>query len=94
MIESQIQRQIIQALDAAGAIVIRMNAGKGRNNQQLAPAGTPDLLVIGRRRLYWVEVKTDTGKLREAQVEMIERLRERGQTVVVARSVDDLPVPM
>ena len=92
--EAHIQREIVGALEACGALVIRMNAGRGKGYQKLAPAGTPDLLVIGRHHLYWVEVKTATGQLRPEQVVMHERLRSLGQTVIVARSIDDLAVPV
>ena len=88
------QRDIIAVCEAAGAIVIRMNAGKGRNNQRLAPAGTPDLLVIGKHHTVWIEVKAEDGKLRQVQSQMIEALRERGHTVAVARGVDDIPLPL
>lgn len=94
MNEARIQRDIIAACEAAGAIVIRMNAGKGRNNIRLAPAGTPDLLVIGRHRTVWLEVKAEDGRLRQVQHEMIKALRERGHVVAVARGVDDIPLPL
>lgn len=94
MTEADIQRSIIAALEAAGAVVMRMNAGKARVNIRMTPAGTPDLLAIGRHRTYWVEVKTPEGKLRPAQVEMIELLQQRGHEVVVARGIEDLPLPI
>lgn len=94
MSESDIQRDIIGALEAAGAIVMRMNAGKARVNIRMTPAGTPDLLAIGRHKTYWVEVKTPEGKLRPAQIEMIETLEARGHTVIVARGIDDLQFPI
>jgi len=92
--EADIQRDIIAACEAAGAIVMRMNAGNGRVNQRLLPAGTPDLYVIGRYYSLWIEVKTPDGKLRPAQVEMIQTLLDRGHVVVVARGIDDIPLPI
>jgi len=92
--EADVQRDIVTALKAVGAIVIRMNAGKGRLNQYLAPAGTPDLLVIGKHRKYWVEVKSPSGKLRPEQEAMHGLLRSRGEEVVVARGIDDLIFPV
>jgi Holliday junction resolvase len=92
--EADIQRDIIAACEACGAIVLRMNAGKGRVNQRLLPAGTPDLYVIGKYHSVWIEVKTTDGKLRPAQVEMIQTLRDRGHAVVIARGVDEIPLPI
>ena len=91
--ESDVQRDIIGACEAAGAIVYRMNAGSVRHNVRMSPKGTPDLLVVGRHRSFWVEVKGPDGKVRPEQKEMHDKLRDRGWTVVVARGVFDLPVP-
>lgn len=90
MIESEIQADIIKYLESSGYTVIRMNAGKGRHNQRLAPAGTPDLLVIGHGRLFWIEVKTLTGAVSEAQHKMHDYLRKNGQHVFICRSTYDV----
>lgn len=90
MIESEIQAPIIKHLESSGYIVIRMNAGKGRHNQRLSPAGTPDLLVIGHGRLFWIEVKTLTGEVSKVQRDMHDFLRENGQHVFICRSVEDV----
>lgn len=88
--EIEIQREIMQALRMRGALVFRMNAGRGRQNQRLAPPGTPDLLVIEPGHHYWVEVKTPKGELTLDQQRMHEQLEVYGEEVIVARSVDDL----
>ena len=91
MTESDIQNSIIRRLEAKGFTVIRLNAGKARHNVRLAPSGTPDLLVIGKKgRVLWVEVKREDGKLRDSQVEMHKALADLGHLVVVARSADDI----
>jgi len=91
MTESEIQKGIIDYSKAAGCICIRMNSGySGRNNIKLSPPGTPDLLIISRAGVIWVEVKTGKGGLRQSQIEMHGRLRELGQTVIVARSIEDV----
>ena len=75
----------------AGCLVFRMNAGKVAHNVRLSPAGTPDLLAITRHGIpYWIEVKGPGGKLRDSQVEMIDRLKERNQKVIVAHSATDV----
>jgi hypothetical protein len=91
MTEHEIQSDIIALLESHGALVIRMNAGRGRYNQRLAPAGTPDLLaLLETGETIWIEVKTPTGKLRPEQVAMHERLCDMGHTVIIARGVDDV----
>jgi len=90
MTETEIQKQIIDFLKALSFIVFRMNAGKGRHNQYLAPKGTPDLLVIGRGRTLWIEVKTATGTVSADQKIMHDKLAAEGQTVIIARSVEDV----
>lgn len=91
MSESEIQKQIIDALKLSGHLLFRMNAGKAANNIRLCPKGTPDLLAISRGgKTTWIEVKTPSGALRPAQKEMIADLESRGQRVIVARSLDDI----
>lgn len=54
----------------------------------LAP-GFPDVMCIwAGGGICFIEFKTVTGRLSEAQGEWIVRLRERGHRVTVARSVD------
>lgn len=88
--ESQIQREIILELRQRGAIVFRMNAGRGKQNQRLAPPGTPDLFVVEPGHDYWIEVKGPTGRLSQEQKDMHEALERMGQEVIVARGVEDV----
>lgn len=89
MTETEIQKQIIDYLRLHNYIIFRMNSGSARNNIKLCPSGTPDLLAVGRKTI-WIEVKTPTGKLRESQIEMHEKLTKCNQTVIIARSIDDI----
>lgn len=89
--EAEIQKEIIGIARVHGALVFRMNAGRGKMNQRLAPAGTPDLLmVMPRGDVIWVEVKQRTGSVRTEQANMHKELSNRKQTVIVASSVDDV----
>jgi Holliday junction resolvase len=89
--ESERQREIMRTLERHGFLVWRMNAGRGRYNQRLAHAGTPDLMAVSPKgRTFWIEVKTPYGALRDAQKDMHEQLIQRGHSVVVASGVHDL----
>ncbi len=91
MIESEIQKTIVDYLKAKGYLVFRMNSGYIRKNVKLSPPGTPDLLVImGNGKVLWIEVKTKTGVCNENQNKMIVKLRCMGQKVIIARCIDDV----
>jgi hypothetical protein len=93
--ESLIQNQIRVALSKAGHTVFRINVGKvkmqnGRWFETGAPKGFSDL--FGFRpdgRIFFIEVKNETGKLRPEQKKFIEQMQSRGALAGVARSVED-----
>ena len=93
--ESLIQNQIRVGLSKAGHTVFRANVGKvrtadGRYFDAGLPKGFPDL--FGFRpdgRIFFIEVKNETGKLRPEQKIFIENIRKRGALAGVARSVED-----
>lgn len=87
MTETQLQRQIIEALARIGYWVMRINAGRS-GGVQMAPAGFPDLLVLAPKHGL-LEVKLPTGKLTQSQVAFHARCRRRGVRVAVVRSVAD-----
>ena len=88
--EGIIQKSIVDYCTLKGALVFRMNSGKAKYNIKLSPPGTPDLLVVYSSRCLWIEVKTPTGKVSEAQQEMHDRLRGLGQYVLIARCLEDV----
>ncbi len=93
--ESLIQNQIRVGLSKAGHTVFRANVGKvrtadGRYFVTGLPKGFPDL--FGFRpdgRIFFIEVKNETGKLRPEQKIFIENIRKRGALAGVARNVED-----
>lgn len=93
--ESLIQNKIRVALSKAGHTVFRINVGKvkmqnGRWFETGAPKGFSDL--FGFRpdgRIFFIEVKNETGKLRPEQKTFIENMQSRGALAGVARSVED-----
>lgn len=57
---------------------------------KLTTTHAPDrLFVLPGGRCFFIEFKTQTGKLRPGQEEEIRRLRDLDQTVHVVRSVED-----
>ena len=91
--ETKIQRQIKDYLEYAGYKVYRMNAGRAKKNVVGAPAGTPDLLSISPKgRHLWIEIKTEEGVLSGVQASEHRDLIRRGDSVIVARSVEDVEI--
>ena len=88
--ETDLQREIVAALEQSGCLVDRLTAGGYRSRVQLCPPGTPDLLVIAvDGAAIWMEVKLPhaNSKVSQSQIEHHELLRSRAQTVAVVRSV-------
>ena len=93
--ESLIQNQIRVGLSKAGHTVFRANVGKvrtadGRYFDTGLPKGFTDLFGFrSDGRIFFIEVKNETGKLRPEQKIFIENIRKRGALAGVARSVED-----
>ena len=85
-LEGAIQREIVDALERLGFLVIRLQSGLVRFRGSfihLAPKGTPDLMVVG---FGFLECKTARGKLNADQVAWHKRAAELGERVAVVRS--------
>jgi hypothetical protein len=61
-----------------------------RNKKRGCVAGVPDVLITHAGRSFWIELKTDIGKLSPAQVDMHHTLGACGSVVAVARSLGDV----
>lgn len=93
--ESLIQNQIRVAISQAGHMIFRANVGKVRTSDGRVfdtglPKGFSDL--FGFRpdgRIFFIEVKNETGRVRPEQKKFMEVMASRGALVGVARSVDD-----
>lgn len=82
MSEAQYQQRILEYCDFLGLLVFHDN--DSRRNR----AGFPDLVIVGRRRVLFRELKTDTGKLRDDQKTWLSRLVAAGADVGVWRPRD------
>lgn len=94
--EQAIQDSIRVALAQAGYIVFRTNVGKvktadGRWFDSGLPTGFPDLVGYKPEngRIYFIEVKTATGKRRKDQVAFANGLRDKNVIYGVCRSAEE-----
>lgn len=95
MTEQDIQNKIRAALSPY-AVVFRANVGKvrtadGRYFDTGLPKGYSDLHGFRKSdgRMFFIEVKTPTGRLRPEQEKFIKTVKKNGAIAGVARSVDD-----
>jgi len=78
--ESYIERTACAHLRGEGCICVKQDS----------EAGLPDRIVIYRPGVHtWIEFKNEVGRLRPAQKIMIDRLQTYGETVCIARSVEE-----
>lgn len=83
MIESKVEKILTDGIKAMGGIAFKF-VSPGNN-------GVPDrLIVLPGGRVYFVELKTDTGRLSEPQKRQIERLRFTGADVHVLYGEKDV----
>lgn len=93
--EHKIQNDIRVGLTEHGCLVFRANVGKvrmadGRWFDTGLPKGFSDL--FGFRpdgKIFFIEVKNKTGRVRPEQEKFLERMRQNGALAGVARSVVD-----
>ena len=94
--ERDVQNAIRAYLGSRGVACFRCNVGRvrtadGRFFDTGLPEGFPDLIALpGNGRIVFVEVKTLTGRLREAQKRFREWATAHGYEYIVARSVADV----
>lgn len=95
MNEHSIQNAIRLKLSDLGYAVFRINSGKvrtadGRWFDTGVPKGFSDLIACKDGKIYFLEVKTETGKASPEQLNFISVMRDRyGCTADIVRSVDD-----
>lgn len=101
--ETRLQRDVRQYLSAKGYRTVAVPNGatlrgdpKERAIQManlkrdgLTP-GFPDLIVFGRERIGFLEIKLEGEKLRDTQIEVRDWLTSLGQRVAVCRSLADV----
>ena len=95
MTEHDIQNAIRLRLSELGYCVFRANVGRfqtkdGRWFDTGLPRGFSDLFAVKDGRIYFLEVKTETGRPSEEQLRFLAVMRDRyGCVAEIVRSVDD-----
>jgi hypothetical protein len=93
--EADLMRSIMLALSADGHMVFRGNVGlfftkDGRPVKSGLPVGFSDLFGFTKQaRPFFMEVKTDIGRVSPAQQAFIASMRQRGAIAEVVRSVNE-----
>jgi hypothetical protein len=89
--EAQIQAAIVRALSQLGFLVIHVpnQATRGRQRYSGLLPGAPDLIVIGKGRVWFLEIKKPGGKQSQAQIIVQRLIEDRGFGYYVVRSVED-----
>jgi hypothetical protein len=93
--ESQIQKQILDWLEARAIVAWRVPLGSVRGRRGKHPMkGFPDIAGVlpgARGRLFAIEVKKPkSGRVAPHQEDWISRLAEAGAATLIARSLDDV----
>ena len=99
--ESEVQSAICEYLTARGVFFIRLNNipaffidGRGqkqfRSLGKYARRGMADILAVKLGRTFFIEVKSETGRLSPEQHEFERAFATAGATYFVARSIDDV----
>lgn len=94
MREADVQNSIRLSLSERGFRVFRANVGKvkmdnGRWFDTGLPKGFSDLFAVKDGRVYFLEVKNETGRVRPEQEHFLEQMRELGCPAGIVRSVED-----
>lgn len=95
MSENVIQAEILLAIGRMpGAIFWRNNTGSlpSRTGRvvKFGLVGSPDIIGCHRGRFVGIEVKSSTGKQREAQINFQRAFERSGGLYILARAVDDV----
>jgi hypothetical protein len=89
--ERSLQAAIVKAFNLLGFLVIHIpnQYSYGRVRDAGLVSGAPDLIVLKDGKVFFLEVKTKTGRMRPSQKLFAERLRQHGFDYFVVRSLDD-----
>lgn len=88
MTEAQIQRALIDLLTKAGVFCFPVpNNPRGRRTVGFK-AGIPDVWAVHDGKVFALELKTETGRPSEEQMETVSRINEAGGFATIAEGLD------
>lgn len=83
MIESAVERKLVDGIKALGGVAFKF-VSPGNT-------GVPDrIIILPGGAIYFVELKTDVGRLSKVQIMQIERLEKLGARVAVLYGADSV----
>ncbi len=82
--ESEIQRQIKEALQWRGWFVVKIHQSLGSYK------GISDLYALKDGQHVWIEVKTPRGRLSDHQKRFRDNIERQGGQFIVARCIEDV----
>lgn len=88
-LETKLQREAKEALEACGYLVRRIQSGSARVRRgymHFAEKGTADLIVQGARFVAWVEMKSPGGAQNDDQEMFEAEIVRRGGVYLTARN--------
>ena len=92
MLESKVQRKLIEALNDRGYAVLRLHPSELHfpNNKKVMRNGLPDLMAFKKRKLVFIEVKRKGETFEPIQYVFSKMLRVFGIKSIVFRDGDDI----
>lgn len=91
--EAAWQSQVVGIAKQYGFTVFHpvRNQPTARGHKQQTEPGWPDLVILGKRRALFMELKAEKGRIRPEQLTTLRRLHEAGCEVAILRP-SDLPL--
>ncbi|MEO5366663.1 MAG: VRR-NUC domain-containing protein [Magnetococcus sp. WYHC-3] len=93
LLEKEIQHQIISYLELKKYLVVKINnVGIRKENGAFIPPrqkGVSDLICCKDGQFIAIEVKSDSGRISEAQTAFLDEVEDRGGKSYVLRSLDE-----
>lgn len=97
-LEKEAQKAILQYLELRRVFHWRNNTGAmvlgegtaSRRFMKFGTTGSPDIFILKDGVLVGLEVKSDTGKQSEAQIEFQKNMEKNGGKYYVVRAVDEV----
>lgn len=97
MLEKDIQKQCLEWLKENGFLAwkqpgqgLRVSGGKRVKARGGANVGHPDIMALRDSLFYCIEVKTERGKVANAQIAFLTYAQMKGAVVMVVRSLEQM----